>query len=43
MTPDFPMQRDSKCPFDPAPPVVDLAANAPVTRVRIWDGKGWQE
>ncbi|MFE0026039.1 cytochrome P450 [Amycolatopsis sp. NPDC059021] len=34
-TPKFPMPRAAGCPFDPAP---ELARQAPVSRVRLWDG-----
>jgi cytochrome P450 len=36
--PDFPMARATGCPFDPPPDVRTLAAQAPITRVRLWDG-----
>ncbi|WP_372492017.1 cytochrome P450 [Kineosporia corallincola] len=32
------MARDARCPFDPPPPLHDLQQQAPLTRVRIWDG-----
>ncbi|ALG09461.1 cytochrome P450 [Kibdelosporangium phytohabitans] len=34
-TPQFPMSRAAGCPFDPPP---ELTAQAPVSRVRLWDG-----
>ncbi|MGR6919243.1 cytochrome P450 [[Actinomadura] parvosata] len=34
----FPMPRAARCPFDPAPELSHKAAEAPVTRVRLWDG-----
>ena len=36
--PDFPMARAAGCPFDPPPRLGRLAAEKPLTRVRIWDG-----
>jgi cytochrome P450 len=36
--PDYPMERSSRCPFAPPPEVMELAAVAPLSRVRIWDG-----
>jgi cytochrome P450 len=36
--PYFPMNRAAGCPFDPAPGVRALAAEKPLSRVRIWDG-----
>jgi cytochrome P450 len=36
--PDYPMERSSRCPFAPPPEVMELAAAAPLSRVRIWDG-----
>ena len=33
----FPMAR-GRCPFDPPPQLRDLQDEAPVTRVRLWDG-----
>ncbi|WP_432974236.1 cytochrome P450 [Dactylosporangium sp. CA-233914] len=35
---DFPMPRAQGCPFDPAPVLRDLQHEAPLTRVKIWDG-----
>lgn len=37
-TPEYPMERSSRCPFAPPPEVMELAAAAPLSRVRIWDG-----
>ncbi|HTJ72023.1 MAG TPA: cytochrome P450 [Actinospica sp.] len=37
-TPEFPMARAAGCPFDPPPELRGLAAERPLTRVRIWDG-----
>ena len=36
--PDFPMARAAGCPFDPPPGLRTLQAQAPITRVRLWDG-----
>lgn len=36
--PDYPMSRSSACPFAPPPPVLELSSQAPLSRVRIWDG-----
>lgn len=36
--PEYPQPRDGRCPFAPAPGVLDLQSRAPLTRVRLWDG-----
>jgi cytochrome P450 len=36
--PFFPMQRDERCPFDPAPELLQLQKTDPIARVRLWDG-----
>lgn len=36
--PLYPMERSPQCPFAPPPQVMELAAEAPLSRVRIWDG-----
>jgi cytochrome P450 len=36
--PPFPMLRATGCPFDPPPFLRTLQADAPITRVRLWDG-----
>ncbi len=36
--PEYPMPRQAGCPFAPPPDVMALAAAAPLSRVRIWDG-----
>lgn len=36
--PEYPMERSARCPFAPPPEVMELAAAAPLSRVRIWDG-----
>ncbi|MFD3520002.1 cytochrome P450 [Streptomyces sp. NPDC058653] len=36
--PDFPMNRAAGCPFDPPPTAVAKQKEAPLTKVRLWDG-----
>ncbi|OBI83521.1 cytochrome P450 [Mycobacterium sp. E740] len=36
--PEYPMERDARCPFAPPPQVLQIAASKPLSRVRIWDG-----
>ncbi|WP_396928039.1 cytochrome P450 [Mycolicibacterium sp.] len=36
--PEYPMERTGRCPFAPPERVMQLAATAPLSRVRIWDG-----
>ena len=36
--PEYPMARAAGCPFDPPPALRALQAEAPITKVRIWDG-----
>jgi len=36
--PDYPMPRASGCPFDPPPQLRALQEQAPLVRVRLWDG-----
>src|SRR6185437_4984563 len=36
--PDYPMERDARCPFAPPPQVLEMGAAKPLSRVRIWDG-----
>lgn len=36
--PDYPMARQTGCPFAPPPDVMALAKSKPLSRVRIWDG-----
>jgi cytochrome P450 len=36
--PEYPMPRSAGCPFSPPAPVLAMTADAPVSRVRIWDG-----
>ncbi|WP_290060835.1 cytochrome P450 [Amycolatopsis solani] len=36
--PGFPMARAAGCPFDPPPAARALQAEAPLARVRLWDG-----
>lgn len=35
---EFPISRDGRCPFNVPDKIVELAANEPLRRVRIWDG-----
>ncbi|MFE7529821.1 cytochrome P450 [Kitasatospora sp. NPDC057542] len=35
---DYPMPRAAGCPFDPPPALRTLQAEAPISRVRLWDG-----
>jgi cytochrome P450 len=37
-SPNFPMPRVNRCPFDPAPALQELQAKEPISRVRLWDG-----
>ncbi|MFI7635520.1 cytochrome P450 [Nonomuraea sp. NPDC049400] len=37
-TPMFPMPRAAGCPFDPPPELSRRSEQAPVSRVRLWDG-----
>ncbi|MEU0538093.1 cytochrome P450 [Amycolatopsis tolypomycina] len=36
--PEFPMPRAAGCPFDPPPAACALQEEAPLARVRLWDG-----
>lgn len=36
--PDYPMSRDPQTPFAPPPQILAMAAQRPLSRVRIWDG-----
>ncbi|MFF4046221.1 cytochrome P450 [Streptomyces chartreusis] len=36
--PEFPMPRQSRCPFDPPPVLKDLQQEGPLAKVRLWDG-----
>src|SRR6201992_1046619 len=36
--PEYPMDRDARCPFAPPPQVLQMGAAKPLSRVRIWDG-----
>jgi cytochrome P450 len=36
--PAFPMNRAARCPLDPPPGVMELQAQAPILRVKLWDG-----
>ncbi|UFS98137.1 cytochrome P450 [Nocardia huaxiensis] len=37
--PQYPMRKSASCPFAPASESLELAAAAPLSKVRIWDGK----
>ncbi|MGP4008547.1 cytochrome P450 [Streptomyces sp. 4N124] len=37
-TPDYPMQRDARCPLAPPPAVHPIREAQPISRVRIWNG-----
>jgi hypothetical protein len=40
--PTFPMRRAANCPFDPPPDYRKLQAEAPISKVRLWDdGTAW--
>ena len=36
--PDYPFQRDLRCPLAPAPKVREVRESTPLSRVRIWNG-----
>ncbi|MFF4260258.1 cytochrome P450 [Streptomyces sp. NPDC001663] len=36
--PEFPMPRAGRCPFDPPPALKELQEEAPLVKVRLWDG-----
>lgn len=36
--PEYPMERDARCPFAPPPQVLEMGDAKPLSRVRIWDG-----
>src|SRR6478736_2109395 len=36
--PEYPMERDARCPFAPPPQMLDMNETKPLSRVRIWDG-----
>lgn len=36
--PDYPMERDARCPFAPPPQMLKMNEGKPLSRVRIWDG-----
>ena len=41
-SPQYPTHRIAACPFDPSPELRQLQSQAPIHRVRIWDGsKPW--
>ena len=36
--PEYPMERDARCPFAPPPQMLQMGEVKPLSRVRIWDG-----
>lgn len=36
--PEYPMERDARCPFAPPPQMLEMNETKPLSRVRIWDG-----
>lgn len=36
--PEYPMSRDSRCPFDPPPTLRAMREQGPLSKVRLWDG-----
>jgi cytochrome P450 len=36
--PDYPMERDARCPFSPPPQMLAMGESKPLSRVRIWNG-----
>jgi cytochrome P450 len=36
--PEYPMERDARCPFAPPPQMLKMGEAKPLSRVRIWDG-----
>ena len=36
--PEYPMERDARCPFAPPPQMLEMGETKPLSRVRIWDG-----
>jgi cytochrome P450 len=36
--PEYPMERDARCPFAPPPQMLQMNEAKPLSRVRIWDG-----
>ncbi|MCU7724298.1 cytochrome P450 [Actinoplanes sp. KI2] len=36
--PDYPLEREARCPFAPAPVFREMTRTQPVAKVRIWDG-----
>jgi cytochrome P450 len=36
--PEYPMDRDARCPFAPPPQMLTMGQATPLSRVRIWDG-----
>lgn len=36
--PEYPMERDARCPFAPPPQMLKMGESKPLSRVRIWNG-----
>jgi cytochrome P450 len=36
--PEYPMERDARCPFAPPPRMLEMNESKPLSHVRIWDG-----
>jgi cytochrome P450 len=36
--PEYPMERDARCPFAPPPQMLKMNATKPLSRVKIWNG-----
>jgi cytochrome P450 len=36
--PEYPMERDARCPFAPPPQMLEMNETKPLSRVRIWNG-----
>jgi cytochrome P450 len=36
--PEYPMERDARCPFAPPPQMLEMGEARPLSRVRIWNG-----
>ena len=36
--PEYPMDRDARCPFAPPPQMLEMGEAKPLSRVRIWNG-----
>ena len=36
--PEYPMEREARCPFSPPLPMLEMGESRPLSRVRIWNG-----